>query len=208
MVVEDFRELEQYWCTFYMSHVLTLVVGIVAVSLVKVLRLYLFFDLAKLTELGDSPPVYPLIVATLLMVPLLTMASSAAKVHDIQEADCVQLQEARWKLFLDNSTILNAGMAKEKAAILQRNELSIEALKSLEQIVERRNANAYPTVFGVRIGSSVLSALYALAFFCAGLTAAAIAIDVFMRYQAPVNATDATFRDLLRLGFASVSLPH
>ena len=88
MVVEDFRELEQYWCTFYMSHVLTLVVGIVAVSLVKVLRLYLFFDLAKLTELGDSPPVYPLIVATLLMVPLLTMASSAAKVHDIQEADC------------------------------------------------------------------------------------------------------------------------
>jgi hypothetical protein len=208
MVVEDFRELEQYWCTFYMSHVLTLIVGIVAVSLVKVLRLYLFFDLAKLTELGDSPPVYPLIVATLLMVPLLTMASSAAKVHDIQEADCVQLQEARWKLFLDNSTILNAGMAKEKAAILQRNELSIEALKSLEQIVERRNADAYPTVFGVRIGSSVLSALYALAFFCAGLTAAAIAIDVFMRYQAPMNATDATFRDLLRLGFASVSLPH
>ena len=136
------------------------------------------------------------------------MASSAAKVHDIQEADCVQLQEARWKLFLDNSTILNAGMAKEKAAILQRNELSIEALKSLEQIVERRNADAYPTVFGVRIGSSVLSALYALAFFCAGLTAAAIAIDVFMRYQAPMNATDATFRDLLRLGFASVSLPH
>jgi len=208
MVVEDFRELEQYWCTFYMTHVLTLVVGIVAVSLVKVLRLYFFFDFAKITEIGDSPPVYPLIVATLLMLPLLTMTSTAAKVHDIQEADCVRLQEARWKLFLDNSTILNAGMAKEKAAILQRNELSIEALKSLEQIVERRNSDAYPTIFGVRIGSSVLSALYAFAFFCAGLTAAAIAIDIFMRYQTPMNASDATFRDLIRLGFAAVSLPH
>ena len=207
MVVEDHRELEQYWCTFYITHVLILVVAIVVVCFVKVLRIYFFFDLRALTELGESPPTYPLVVANVLLMPLLVMASTCAKVNTIQNADCVQLQQARWKLFLDNSTIFNAGLEEEKAAIVQKNELSIEALKELELIVERRNADAWPSIFGIRVGPVVVSALYALALLTVSLTAVSIAIEIFEYNSRETIVTAASIRDILRLGFAALLAP-
>jgi len=146
-------------------------------------------------------------VATVLMVPIITMASAAAKTRDIQEKDVVILQEARWKLFLDNSTILNAGMENEKADILSKNKRSIEALKELELIVERRNADAWPCVFGVRVGAAQMTLLYALAFSAFALTCSAIAIEVFQRTRADAStdSTSSNLRNVLRIGFAHLS---
>ena len=207
MVVEDHRELEQYWCQYYLTHMIVLVAGTVVVSLVKVIRLYLFYDIRSVLEVSPSAPVYALFVATVLMVPIITMASAAAKTRDIQEKDVVILQEARWKLFLDNSTILNAGMENEKADILSKNKRSIEALKELELIVERRNADAWPCVFGVRVGAAQMTLLYALAFSAFALTCSAIAIEVFQRTRADAStdSTSSNLRNVLRIGFAHLS---
>ena len=141
------------------------------------------------------------------MVPIITMASAAAKTRDIQEHDVVILQEARWKLFLDNSTILNAGMENDKADILSKNKRSIEALKELERIVERRNGDAWPCLFGVRVGAAQMTLLYALAFTTFALTCAAIAIEVFVRTRAGASAdsTSSSLRNVLRVGFAYLS---
>jgi hypothetical protein len=207
MVVEDHRELEQYWCQYYITHMIVLVAGIVVVSLVKVIRLYLFYGIRSVLEVSPSTPIYPLFVATVLMVPIITMASAAAKTRDIQEQDVVILQEARWKLFLDNSTILNAGMENEKADILSKNKCSIEALKELERIVERRNVDAWPCVFGFRIGAAQMTLLYALAFAAFALTCSAIAIEVFQRTRADAStdSTSSSLRNVLRIGFAHLS---
>ena len=207
MVVEDHRELEQYWCQYYLTHMIVLVAGTVVVSLLKVIRLYLFYDIRSVIEVSPSAPIYPLFVATVLMVPIITMASAAAKTRDIQEHDVVILQEARWKLFLDNSTILNAGMENDKADILSKNKRSIEALKELERIVERRNVDAWPCLFGVRVGAAQMTLLYALAFTTFALTCTAIAIEVFVRTRAGASAdsTSSSLRNVLRVGFAYLS---
>ena len=206
MVVEDHRELEQMWSMHYVMHMLVLVTGIIIVCLTSVIKIYFFSDISEIHATSYSP-VYPLLVATVLMVPTVIIVSIAAKIYEIQEADVQQLQEARWKLFLDNCTIQSAGMDKEKAPILRKNNQSIHALSELERIVVKRNAQSWPKIFGARVGAGSTSLLWAYAFFAAALTAAAIAIDVFAETSKTTTGTVTNLRDLVRLGFAYESVP-
>jgi len=204
MVVEDHRELEQNWVQIYLVHFITLVVGIVGVCLVKVLRMYIYYNIESVVDGSSVAPVYPLLIATVVMIPVLVIIAISSKLYQIQEEDATQIQEARWKLFLDNSTILDAGLEKQKANILNNNERSIEGLKELERIITRRNIGAWPRVFGTRITPRVHSALYSLAFLSAASCGAAVAIEIFIhtRDTSPRSLTSA--RDFLRVAFTHV----
>lgn len=205
MVVEDHRELEQYWCQYYLMHLVFFVSLVIAVGFVDILRLYLLFDVRAVVDMKISTPIFPLVIAAVLSVPIIVIVSTASKVYEIQQMNIVSMQEARWKLFLDNSTILNAGLHKEKADILSRNDRSITALKELETIVERRNAEDWPIMFGLKLGDGALAASYALGFVSVALAMSAIAIEVFQRYVTRASATSAPMSDILRVGLASIS---
>ena len=203
MVVEDHRELEQYWCQYYLTHFVALVSGILIVGMAQILRLFFMYDFTSIASPEVHAPIYPLIVSTVLTIPIIILTSTAAKVQMIQERDVVNVQEARWKLFLDNSTILNAGMEKDKADIVNRNKRSIEGLQELERILERRNADAWPSIFGFRIGEGAKTASYALGFISAALAACAIAIDAFQGARS--NSNNVNVRDMVRLGIAHLT---
>lgn len=205
MVVEDHRELEQYWCQYYLMHLVFFVSVIISIGFIEILRLYILFDIRAVVDMKISTPIYPLIIATVLSVPIIIIVSTATKVCEMQQTNIVNIQEARWKLFLDNSTILNAGLEKEKALILSRNNRSIAALKELEIIVERRNIDAWPIIFGLRLGDGALAASYALGFVSGALAVSAIAIEVFQRYAIQASENSAPMRDILRVGLASIS---
>ena len=206
MIVEDHRELEQIWSMHYVMHMLVLVVGIIIVCFLSVIKIYLFSGISEIGKAAYSP-VYPLLVVTLLMVPTVIIVSIASKIYEIQEADVQHLQEARWKLFLDNCTIQNAGMDKEKSLILRKNNQSIHALSELERIVVKRNEQSWPKIFGVRVGAASTTLLWAFAFFAAVLTAAAIAIDIFAETSKKTTGATVNLRDLISLGFAYESVP-
>jgi len=206
MVVEDHRELEQMWVMSFVTHMLVLITGIVVVCLSSVFKLYFLSDITEIKSSTYSP-VYPLVVATVLMIPTIVVVSIASKIYEIQENDVQQLQEARWKLFLDNCTIQSAGMEKEKAAIVRRNNQSIHALSELEHIVSKRNDRSWPKLFGNRLGAGWRTVLWAYAFFAAALTSMAIAIDVFTNTSKSGSAVASSIRDVVRLGFAYESVP-
>ena len=204
MVVEDHRELEQNWVQIYLLHFITLVVGIVGVCLVKVLRMYIYYDITSIVDGSSVAPVYPLMISTVIMIPVLVISAIASKLYEIQEEDATQIQEARWKLFLDNSTILDAGLEKQKANILNKNERSIEGLKELERIITRRNIDAWPSVFGARITPAVHAGLYSLAFLSAVSFGAAVAIEIFIHTRDTSPSSLISARDFLRVAFTHI----
>jgi hypothetical protein len=125
-----------------------------------------------------------LALALALCFPLVLILSIASKVYALQEDDEALVAEEKWKLTLDGAD------SWQKHA----------AMADLGDVVRRRNAGAWPKVFGVRCGAGVANASAALAVCVLAALAGVVALELGGGFYQ--GASGDQLRDFVEANFA------